>query len=215
MIFSRPRQNPAVAPDCPSVRVSPAASRSACSATHKPQYSITMKALRVVKNSLGPGSVLALIIGLASSAFAGPGPQFWQQQEKIRAENAAKAKAAAPTATAATKPADTPAMACPTCKTKNFVDVAPPNAANKFALRAVTAGTKHYCASCGGGAITVVQGKATDEMKRDHAACETMACCVPRCDRMRLRGPSMTSHAALSLTLKKQPTRPTRPLRPV
>lgn len=124
-----------------------------------------MKNSRVVKSVLGLGSVLALTLGLGCSAFAGPGPQFWQQQEKIRAENAAK-KAATPAA----KPADTPAMACPHCKTKVFEESSFTNVSGKIAPHSTVIGRRHYCDGCRG-YITKVRSNVTDEMKRNCPIC--------------------------------------------
>lgn len=129
---------------------------------------------RISKNILGLGSVLTLAVGLTSSALAGPSPQFWQQQEQIRAENAAKARAAAPAA----KPIDTPAMACPTCKTKIYVDDASPNPIDRTRPRIAKIGTRHTCASCSG-TVTLLHGLVTDEMKHNHATCPTISCCTP------------------------------------
>lgn len=133
-----------------------------------------MKNLRVIKGIFGLGSVLVLALGLGSWAFAGPGPQFWQQQEKIRAENAAKSNAA----TTAT-PAATPAMACPTCKTRIYEEPAVPNPADKTRPRPAKIGTRHYCDNCKG-FITSLPGQVTDQMQRSHAECTTAACCTTK-----------------------------------
>ncbi len=126
---------------------------------------------------LGWGSALVLVAGLTSSAIAGPGPQFWQQQDKIRAENAAKAKAAAQAA----KPAETPAMACANCKTTKVEEFSGTNGPGRFAPHYTVIGTKHECASCGG-AVTTVRGNATNDMKANCPICAkakaaNAACC--------------------------------------
>lgn len=126
-----------------------------------------------VKSILGLGSVLALAMGLGSSAFAGPGPQYWQQMEQIRAANAAKKTAAAQTQ----QPAAAPAMACPSCKTKIHEEVVQPNVVDKTRPRVVKVGVRHYCDSCKG-TITRVSGRVSDEMQRNHAACATTSCCT-------------------------------------
>jgi len=131
-----------------------------------------MKSSRIDKSILGLGSVLALAIGLGSSAFAGPGPQYWQQMESIRAANAAKKTAVTQTQ----QPAATPTMACPSCKTKVYEETGQPNLANKTAPRVVKVGVRHYCDGCKG-TITRVSGSVSDEMHRDHAACATTSCC--------------------------------------
>jgi len=131
-----------------------------------------MKNSRVTKGILGLGSVLALAIGLGSSAFAGPGPQYWQQ-EKLRAENAANKAAAAQTHPHAA----TPAMACPSCKDKIYEEAAQPNVIDKTRPRVVKVGVRHYCDACKG-TITRVSGSVSDEMQRNHTACATTSCCT-------------------------------------
>ncbi len=126
-----------------------------------------------VKSILGLGSVLALAIGLGSSAFAGPGPQHWQQQEQLRAANAAK-KAAT---TQAEKPAAATAMACPSCKTKVYEETAQPNVVDKTRPRVVKVGVRHYCDSCKG-TITRLPGGVNSEMQHNHGACATASCCT-------------------------------------
>lgn len=126
-----------------------------------------------VKSILGLGSVLALMIGIGSSAFAGPSPQYWQQMEKIRAENAAKVKTVASGKTA--KPG---AMACEKCKTTAVTEYRPSQAGGKVPARFERVGTKHICDACGG-SITSARGMAiTNDMK---AKCPTCANAVPAC----------------------------------
>jgi sarcosine oxidase delta subunit len=170
----------------------PQYSARALTATHKPQRHkfTTMKSPYVIK-TFGLGSVLALAIGLGSSAFAGPGPQYWAQMEQIRAEmaaktNAAKAKAAtavevpaakpAPAVPAA-KPAAAPAMACPHCKSKALEEFSFTNVSGKIAPHSTVIGTSHSCEGCSG-VITVARGKVTDEMKR---SCPICAKADPNC----------------------------------
>ena len=119
---------------------------------------------------LGWGSVLALVAGFTSTALAGPGPQFWQQQDKVRAENAAKAKAAAPV--------DAPAVACASCKTSDVTEFRSSQAGGKVPGRYDKIGTKHECAMCGG-ATTTVRGKTTSDMKANCPVCAevTRTCC--------------------------------------
>lgn len=126
-----------------------------------------MKTIRLSKNVIGFSSMLALTIGLTSSVIAGPGPQFWQQQEKIRAENAAKAQAAA----VAAKSADTTAMACASCKATDVTEYRSSQAGGKVPARYDKVGTTHTCAHCGMGSITVVKGVKTDSMTRGCAMC--------------------------------------------
>lgn len=120
----------------------------------------------ITQQILGWGSALVLVAGLTSSALAGPGPQYWQQQDKIRAENAAKAKAAAPTV----KPADTPAMACASCKTEAVREFRSSQAGGKVPARFYTVGTKHSCSACGG-AVTTVRGTTTNDMTANCPIC--------------------------------------------
>jgi hypothetical protein len=128
------------------------------------------------KNILGWGSVLALAAGFTSSAIAGPGPQYWQQMERARAERA-KAAVVAPTA----KPADTPAMACASCKTSKVEEFSPMNVSGKYAPHYTTVGSKHECSACGG-AVATVRGKTTNDMKANCPICAKAktagaACC--------------------------------------
>lgn len=129
-----------------------------------------MKTSQLIR-TLGLGSALALIAGITNSAYAGPGPQYWQQMEQLRAANAAR-KAAVKTDSA--KPA---AMACAACKTSIVTEYSTRNVSGKFAPHFMPVGTKHECAACVG-AITKVRGKTTNEMK---ANCPTCAKAGPGC----------------------------------
>jgi hypothetical protein len=100
-----------------------------------------------------------------AAALAGPGPQYWQQMEKTRAENAGKRKAAAPTAV----------ETCEGCKTTPIWVVNDRGPAGKGAPGSRVAGYAHSCVSCAGSVVTE-NGKAKDGMTRA-AACETMRCC--------------------------------------
>src|SRR5687768_11420326 len=79
----------------------------------------------------------------AAAALAGPGPQYWQQMEKIRSENAARAAAQSES----TRPA---AMACPACKTTAITEYRPSPLGGKFQGRFERVGAKHSCDACGG-----------------------------------------------------------------
>ena len=132
----------------------------------------------ITQKMLGWGSALVLVAGLTSSAIAGPGPQFWQQQEQLRAQNAAKAKAAATVA----KPAETAAMACAACKTAKVEEFSATNVSGKYAPHYTTIGSKHDCAACGG-AVATVRGKTTNDMKANCPICAKAkaagaACCT-------------------------------------
>lgn len=120
----------------------------------------------ITQKILGWGSALVLVTGLASSVMAGPGPQYWQQQDKVRAENAAKAQAVA----TAPKPADAPAMACASCQTSVVREYRPSQAGGKVAARYDTVGATHECTACGG-AVTTIRGKTTSDMKSNCPIC--------------------------------------------
>lgn len=128
----------------------------------------TMKTTRNSRTILGLGSILAL--AFATTAFAGPGPQYWAQQAA-----AAKARAAAaPVST-------TQAIACPHCKTTTIGKYESVSATDKVkGIRHwVAAGSKHECAQCGG-TIAVVDGKTQNDMKDDCPICAktTPTCCT-------------------------------------
>ncbi len=132
----------------------------------------------ITQKILGWGSALVLVAGLTSSAIAGPSPQFWQQQEQLRAQNAAKAKAAA----VAAKPAEASAMACASCKTEAVREYRSSQAGGKVAARFDTVGTKHSCSACGGAVITV-RGNTTNDMTANCPICAkakaaSAACCT-------------------------------------
>jgi hypothetical protein len=135
---------------------------------------------RCVIKTFGLESVLALAITLNISAFAGPGPQYWTQMEQIRAENAVKAKAKR-TAAVPVKSADTPAVACPHCKTKVLEEFSFTNVSGKIAPHSTVIGKSHSCEGCSG-VVVAVRGKVTDEMKRNCPICATAGpnCCTTR-----------------------------------
>lgn len=120
----------------------------------------------ITQNILGWGSALVLAAGLTSAAIAGLGPQYWQQQEQLRAQNAAKAKSAALVA----KPADASAMACASCKTTDVRDAKYVGPGGKGHYEWVTVGTKHSCSACGG-AVTTVRGNTTNDMMANCPIC--------------------------------------------
>ena len=129
-----------------------------------------MKNILVIKNLLGLGTILTLAVGLSSSVLAGPSSQFVAQQEKNRADLAKKANAA--------KPADSPTMACAACKTTEVREDHATGANGRIGFTHDLVGTKHACATCGG-AITVVRGKTTNDMKGNCPICAKSApgCC--------------------------------------
>jgi len=132
----------------------------------------------ITQKILGWGSALVLVAGLTSSAIAGPSPQFWQQQEQLRAQNAAKAKAAA----VAGKPVDASAMVCASCKTTAVREFHAGNAGGKVPARDEVVGSKHTCSACGG-AVTTVRGNTTNDMTANCPICAkakaaSAACCT-------------------------------------
>lgn len=130
-----------------------------------------MKNIRIIKNAIGSGTILALIVGFGSSAFAGPSPQFWAQQERNRADIASRQQAA--------KPADKQAMTCPTCQTTAIRVFHPSGFDGKVPSYYEPVGKKHTCAHCGMGSITVVDGVKTNSMTRGCSMCgEDVALCT-------------------------------------
>ena len=128
-----------------------------------------MKTTRLSKNIIGFSSMLALAVGLSSSALAGPGPQFWAQQAKNQADAAKKTETA--------KPADASAMACTSCKTTEVRQDRTTGANGRLTVTHDLVGTKHTCDMCGG-AITIVRGVTTNDMKSN---CPTCAKAAPGC----------------------------------
>ena len=128
-----------------------------------------MKTIQLSNNAIRLSAMLALAVGLSSSAFAGPGPQFWAQQTRNQAEAAKNREAE--------KPANPPAMACASCQTTDVREFHPGNAGGKVPARNDLVGTKHECAMCGG-AIAVIRGVTTNDMKSN---CPTCAKSAPGC----------------------------------
>ena len=83
-----------------------------------------MKTMRLTKNAIGLSAMLALAIGLTTTSFAGPSPQFWNQQAMNHPKHVQPAES--------TKPADLPAMACAACKTTDILEFHPSNAGGKI-----------------------------------------------------------------------------------
>ncbi|MBC8012096.1 MAG: hypothetical protein H7067_18585 [Burkholderiales bacterium] len=98
---------------------------------------------------------------LASTAFAGPGPQYWQKHTKPVTTFSEANKMG---------PDDMAMMQCKGCKTAMIhtsKQVGPPG---KGHTSWFTAGSKHTCDECKG-EITVVKGKTEDSMQLDCAKC--------------------------------------------
>jgi len=133
-----------------------------------------MKTIRCRKSAIGFSAIVALAV--ASFTFAGPGPQFWAQKESDRAANAKKTPTTAATADTA-KPAPTPSMVCPNCKTRVHEETSPA-VAGRFPPHYTAIGLRHYCNTCGG-YITTVRGKTTNDMKGNCPICakSSPTCC--------------------------------------
>lgn len=121
-----------------------------------------MKTIRV--NLFAAFLAVGLTLGLATSALAGPGPQYWAQQH-ARAVAAAEAK-------------EQSKMACPKCKDTAVTSVQSPIAGGKGPGRTEVIGAKHACAACGG-EIKSVHGKTTTTMQSKCPFCAQTApsCC--------------------------------------
>lgn len=128
-----------------------------------------MKTIRLSQSALRISALLALAIGLSSSAIAGPGPEYWAARAREQAERTKKAELAKPTVA--------PAMACASCQMTAIRQFYPAAAGGKVPASYGRVGTKHECALCGG-AITVVRGVTTNTMKTN---CPTCAQAVPNC----------------------------------
>jgi len=113
-------------------------------------------------------TLLAIAALAASSAFAGPGIQYWNARS-IQTQKDAQA----------VKPGDTMALVCGTCKTVKLTEFKSDWPNQKGTPRWTEVGTKHTCDNCGG-EITVVKGKTTDTMQHNCDKCGDGAafCCA-------------------------------------
>ena len=114
------------------------------------------------------GLFLALV--LAGSAYAGPGPQYWQRAQLQDEQNAAVATAAEPVAAM-------PGIGCSKCTTQPVQQFSSSNSSGKLAPHATTVGAKHSCDMCGG-TITTINGKTSNQMMDN---CPTCAKTNPNC----------------------------------
>ncbi len=132
-----------------------------------------MKTIRLSKNLIGLGSMLALAISLGSSAIAGPGPQFWNRASPVTTTKEAEAL----------KPTDTAVMVCGACKTVLVRDAKYVGPSGKGRYEWFTIGAKHKCDHCGG-EMSVVRGKTTDTMQHNCSMCGEGAafCCAVKAD---------------------------------
>lgn len=120
-----------------------------------------MKTLRLA-------SLLAIAALAASSAFAGPGIQYWNAR-RVQTHKEAQA----------VKPGDTMALVCGACKTVKLTEYKGNLPNGKGTPVWTTVGTKHTCDNCNG-EITVVKGKATDTMQHNCSKCgdDAAFCCA-------------------------------------
>ena len=120
-----------------------------------------MKTLRLA-------SLLAIAALAASSAFAGPGIQYWNAR-RVQTQKEAQA----------VKPGDTMALVCGTCKTVKLTEYKGNLPNGKGTPVWTTVGTKHTCDNCNG-EITVVKGKTTDTMQHNCSKCgdDAAFCCA-------------------------------------
>ena len=125
--------------------------------------------MKTKSNTLRLLFATAALGALASFAYAGPGPQFWNRATPITTTKEAEA----------VKPDDTVMMVCGACKTvmiRNSKHVGPPSKGHEEWF---TIGSKHQCDHCGG-EISVVRGKTADSMQHNCSMCGEGAafCCV-------------------------------------
>jgi len=98
-------------------------------------------------NSLHPHSIAGRSFGLvfslvlAGSAYAGPGPQYWQSRGTASAQPAISATV--------------PAIGCPASRSIAVTTLVPSQANGRGALHAVAVGTERVCTMCGNTATVV------------------------------------------------------------
>lgn len=103
-----------------------------------------MNSIQMHTGIAGFGVLVLLTLPLASPALAGPGPQFWAQQESLRSGKTQHANATAPKRELAQS------MACTRCKTRIHEERSRPNLADPSAPVPVRIGRRHYCGACRG-----------------------------------------------------------------
>lgn len=135
-----------------------------------------MKAPLLIKTAgVSVGLFASLLFSI--NAVAGPGPQFWAQQDAARPHSNVTKQSVVSSATAA-EPA---APACDACKTSKIEAFSGTNVSGKIAPHQTTIGTKHECAVCKG-EIATVHGRTTNRMQHNcpaHAGMNAanVACC--------------------------------------
>jgi hypothetical protein len=134
----------------------------------------TMKTTCFIRNALGLGTILALAGSLGPSAFAGPGPQYWQQMQLHQDQATATTSVAAPAKTA-------PNAGCSKCETQVVQQFSAGNVSGKSAQHSSTVGAKHTCANCGG-TITTINGKTSNQMMENCPVCGKTSpnCCMTK-----------------------------------
>jgi hypothetical protein len=117
---------------------------------------------------------LFLLLILAGGAYAGPGPQYWQQAQLQHGQNAAVAPAAEAVAAM-------PGVGCSKCTTQAVQQFSSSNSSGKSLPHYTTVGTKHTCDMCGG-TITTINGKTSNEMMENCPICAKTSpnCCTAK-----------------------------------
>jgi hypothetical protein len=115
------------------------------------------------RSTLGRFLGLFLLLILAGSAYAGPGPQYWQQVQLHQDQSTATTSVAAPANTA-------PNAGCSKCKTQVVQQFSTNNPSGKSAPHSTTVGKKHTCDNCGG-TITTINGKTSNKMMEKCPSC--------------------------------------------
>jgi hypothetical protein len=115
------------------------------------------------RSGFGRGLVLGLVLITCSTAFGGA-PQTPAQRQRERNQSAAASAV--------------PVMSCKNCKTEVVTEFSATNPSGKYSPRYRIVGSRHTCATCEG-AITVVRGQTTNEMKANCPVCAKAdtSCC--------------------------------------
>jgi len=131
-------------------------------------HSPVMHSSKTNMKTLRFASLLAIAAVAASSAFAGPGLQYWNAR-RVQTHKEAQA----------VKPGDTMALVCGACKTVKLTQFKSDWPNQKGTPRWTEIGTKHTCENCAG-EIIVVKGKTTDTMQHNCSKCgdDAAFCCA-------------------------------------
>ena len=133
----------------------------------------TMKSTNSPSNA-GRSLGLFLSLVLAGSAYAGPGPQYWQQVRLQHEQSAAVAPTVAPAAV-------DPKLDCSKCRTQPVQQFSSSNPSGKLSPHSATVGAEHSCKSCDG-VITTIKGKTSNQMAGN---CPVCAKTSPNCCNMK------------------------------